>query len=197
MHIQTITWQAMLALLGMTWGMAMAQPSTLLLDDFSSQNGMSKLGTEWVGFTDRVMGGLSDIDAGYIQTDHGPAVKMSGSVRLENNGGFIQLRLPLNARGGNADWSGYASVRLEVRGQPGAYYLHLRTQDNRRPWHYYAAPIDLNDQWQTVEIPLSAFEPQGTRQPLDLTAARSIALVAYGERFEADIELRRLELIGR
>jgi len=174
----------------------MAEDQNLLLDDFSTRDGVSSFGTQWVGFTDRVMGGRSDLNVSYIDTDVGPAVQMTGRVRLENNGGFIQIRLPLQDRKGPADISGYTAIRLEVQGQPGAYYLHLRTRDNRRPWHYYSAPVPVTDQWQTLDIPINDFQAQGTRAALDLSQAESIAVVAYGEAFDADIQVRRIELIA-
>lgn len=174
----------------------MADTKNLLLDDFNSANGRSSLGTFWRGFTDRVMGGISDLSAHYSETDQGAAIRMTGSVRLENNGGFIQLRLPLNDSNAVLDISGFDALQLIARGQPGAYYIHLRTQENRRPWHYYAAAVEVTPDWQTIHLPLDEFQPRGTRQALDLTRARSIAIVAYGERFEADIEIAQMTLIG-
>ena len=170
--------------------------SKLLLDDFSSTDGRAALGTQWQGFTDRVMGGRSDLSAGYVDTDHGMALRMTGSVRLENNGGFIQLRLPLDAQGQAVDISNYKAVQMTVRGQPGAYYLHLRTEDNRRPWHYYSARFEVTPEWQTVRLPFSAFQAQGERSSLDLSRARSIAVVGYGERFEAEIEVAEIALVA-
>lgn len=190
-------WMSVLMLiLMMITESGMAESRTLLLDDFSSANGRSSLGTVWQGFTDRVMGGISDLSADYVETDRGNAVRMTGSVRLENNGGFIQLRLPLSASNASLDISQFDGLRLIARGQPGAYYIHLRTLDNRRPWHYYAAPFEVDANWQSIVLPLQEFEGRGTRRPLDLTRAGSIAIVAYGERFQPHIEVLRIELIG-
>lgn len=163
-----------------------------LIDDFSDQR--SALGTEWQGFTDRVMGGRSDMQAGYRQIDGRTVLGMRGQVRLDNNGGFIQARLPLDARGDSFDASSFAGLRIEVRAlKPGAYYLHLRTADTRRPWAYYRARLDLGEGWTTLAVPWSAFEPQSLNRPLDPTRLRSLAVVAYGEAFEADIEVARIE----
>ena len=113
----------------------------LLLDDFTDQGGLSSFGTRWNGFTDRVMGGRSEMQAGVVETDGGPALRMRGSVRLDNNGGFIQVRLPLEVDGGTLDASDFDGVALEVRGAPGPYFIHLRTPDCRRPWQYYRAEL--------------------------------------------------------
>ncbi len=160
----------------------------MLIDDFSSER--SALGTAWQGFTDRVMGGLSDMQAGYRQDDGETVLAMAGQVRLENNGGFIQVRLPLEARGGLFDATGFDGLQVKARAlKPGAYYLHLRTADTRRPWAYYRARLDLDSGWSTVELDWSDFEPRSLSRPLDASRLRSLAVVAYGEAFQAEVEV--------
>ncbi len=168
----------------------------MLIDDFSHQQ--SVLGTRWQGFTDRVMGGQSDLQAGYREVDGSAALAMSGQVRLENNGGFIQVRLPLDPRGGLFDASEYAGFRVRARAlKPGAYYLHLRTADTRRPWAYYRARLELTEHWADIEVPWAAFEPRSLNRPLDFARLRSVAVVAYGEAFDADLELSELAWMAR
>ncbi len=168
----------------------------MLIDDFSGER--SALGSSWQGFTDRVMGGLSDMQAGYREVDGSTVLAMSGQVRLENNGGFIQVRLPLDARGQLFDASAHAGLRVNARAlKPGAYYLHLRTADTRRPWAYYRARLELTDQWGDIDIPWSAFEGRSLNRPLDTSRLRSVAVVAYGEAFEADLEVRRLAWLAQ
>ncbi len=36
----------------------------MILDDFAGTDGISRIGIQWQGFTERVMGGRSDIRAG-------------------------------------------------------------------------------------------------------------------------------------
>lgn len=177
--------------------LVMSNEASLLIDDFSTADGHSALGTSWQGFTDRVMGGLSDMQAGYRQVDGQTVLALSGQVRLENNGGFIQVRLPLEPRGRDFDASGFQSIRIEARAlRPGSYYLHLRTADTKRPWSYYRAGLDLSAEWATIELPFAAFEGRSLVRPLDTARLRSVALVAYGEAFEADVELQRIELVA-
>jgi hypothetical protein len=173
---------------------AMAAEAPRLLDDFADASGRSALGTRWQGFSDRVMGGLSDLQAGYVDEAGEQHLQMSGRVRLENNGGFIQVRLPLAVDGGDFDASAYRTLRIEVRGAPGAYWVHLRSADTRLPWAYYRAPVPVTGTWQVIDLPLDRFEAVATARVLDLRRLRSVALVAYGEAFEADISLKRLEL---
>lgn len=169
----------------------------LLLDDFQTTDGRSAYGTSWQGFTDRVMGGRSDLQAGYIETDRGPAVRMEGTVRLDNNGGFVQIRLPLADDRQPLDASGMSGFVVEARGAPGPYYLHLRTTDTRRPWAYYRAPLKVTGDWQTIEVPLAAFEAVSTRRPMDASRLMSVGLVAYGEEFDARLDVRHFALKAR
>ncbi len=166
----------------------------LLIDDFSSADGRSALGTSWQGFTDRVMGGRSDMQAGYQRDADQTYLKLQGQVRLENNGGFIQVRLPLSKDGSGMDARPWAGITVRVRGQPGPYYVHLRSADTRRPWQYYSARIDVTPEWQAQFIAFSSFEPQDLSRPLDLAELRSLGIVAYGEDFAAEIDVARIEL---
>jgi len=167
----------------------------LLLDDFRSLDGQATLGTSWEGFTDRVMGGVSDMEVGYAEGEEGPVLRMRGQVRLENNGGFIQVRLPLTDSRERFDASDYSGFAVTVRGQPGQYFLHLRCNTTRRVWQYFAAPLAVSEDWQRVVVPFSAFTAQYLSEPLDVSTLRSVAVVAYGEAFEADIEVSRIELV--
>jgi len=165
----------------------------LLIDDFESADGVSCLGTAWQGFTDRVMGGRSDLQVVYRPDDQG-ILSLRGEVRLENKGGFIQVRLPLTENG-SVDASPWDAIRLRVRAAPGPYFIHLRTRDTRQPWAYYRASIPVSERWQTVDIPFAQFQPKNLRARLDLTHLRSLGLVAYGERFNAQLDVAQLEFV--
>lgn len=175
--------------------LAMAEPNKRLLDDFSQADGKSAIGTRWEGFTDRVMGGLSNMDAGIVETDRGNALRMAGSVRLENNGGFIQVRLPLASGRNTLDASNYDTVEITVRGTPGAYYLHVRTPDSSRPWQYYRAALPVTGEWATRRIGFDAFDGKSIAGQPDFSRLSSIAVVAYGKAFDAEIEIARLGLV--
>lgn len=174
-------------------GMAAAQP--LLLDDFSGTDGVSVFGTRWQGFTDRVMGGRSEIQAGYREHDGGHALYMQGPVRLENNGGFIQVRLPLGANREGFDASAYAGVAITLRGRPGPYFLHIRNHETQRVWQYYRAALEVDEHWQRLVVSFADFDSEHLRGALDTRQLRSLAIVAYGEAFEAELEISRLELV--
>lgn len=172
----------------------MAESAALLIDDFKRDD--ASLAGEWRAFTDRVMGGISDMDAGLVDTDRGPALRIAGSVRLENNGGFIQARRSLAADGGTLDAAGYDAIRVLVRGRPGAYYLHLRTPQTRRPWQYFRAELPVDEEWRERTIPFEAFTGKSIGASPDFSRLRSLAVVAYGEAFDAELEVARLELVA-
>lgn len=168
---------------------------TLLIDDFQSGDGQASFGTRWAGFSDRVMGGLSDMNLAYQRLpDDRLSLRLQGQVRLENNGGFIQARLPLEKDGKRFDASDWQGIRITARAQPGAYYIHLRTRATWLPWQYYGAriPINSSQEWMTMDIPFSAFQGESTRRGLDVSSLKSIGVVAYGEAFDADIEVIEL-----
>lgn len=174
-------------------GLLAATPAAALtIEDFSTP-GTSRLGTSWEGFTDRVMGGRSTIDAGFVRDGDATALRMSGTVSLENNGGFVQVRLPL-ARSGGLDASGYRGVAVVARGVPGSYYLHVRTGATRLPWQYYAAPIPVTREWTRHEIPFSEFNGESIVRGINLQDLRSLAIVAAKDEFQADIQVSLIEL---
>ena len=165
--------------------------AVMLIDDFSTET--SRLGTSWEGFTDRVMGGVSDMRVLRASDTGGNYVRMRGNVSTRNNGGFIQIRLKLTS-GGVFDGSSYNGLRVEVRGRGSGYYIFLRTSNTVLPWKFYKAAIPVTGDWQTVDIPWSAFEPGDFGRVGKLRTHRltSVALVAYGKDFEAEVDLREL-----
>ena len=176
-------------------GEAVAEGGYLLLDDFSAPRPV--VGIEWEGFTDRVMGGVSEMSSGIVAPEGTPLLRLRGSVSLENRGGFIQVRLKLAARPAVFDASRYSGVRLTLRGEGGeGYYLFARTRQTRLPWKYYSAPLPVTKEWRTVEVPWSAFEGgkygrTGEFRPGDLL---SLALTAAFREFEPLLEVREIGL---
>ncbi len=167
--------------------------SPFLLDDFSSPR--SRLGSAWEGFTDRVMGGQSDMKVG-IESEGGiPHLAMSGQVSLKNNGGFIQARLLLQPDGKAVfDARGYTGIRLLARVSSEGYYVFLRTSRNLFPWSFYMAPLPVTEDWQEVLVPFTRFTKGdfGAFFDLDLSQLASVAVLAYKRELSARIELREI-----
>jgi hypothetical protein len=165
----------------------------LLIDDFSRPDGCSALGTRWQGLSDQVMGGLSELQTGVREEGGARVMNLRGRIRLENRGGFIQVRLALDPEDRALDASAWSGIRLRVRGRPGPYYLHLRTRHNWMPWQHYRAPLEVGAQWSDQFVPFSAFEGKATMRGLDLGGLKSVAVAAYGAAFDADIDVARIE----
>ena len=79
------------------------------------------------------MGGISEASISYSVKDGCYSLRMTGNVRLENDGGFIQAALDLTSLGDTSDASGFSGVRIVVRGNGEKDSVHLRTPDNVRP----------------------------------------------------------------
>lgn len=167
-----------------------------ILDDFSSQTTTSTLGTAWEFFTDDVMGGKSTGAIAFEETESEQYLRMTGILSLENNGGFVQARLPLTGRG-TFDASEYEGIRLRVRGKPGSYYVFANSAKTRFPWQYFEHPLPVTEEWQTVEIPFAGFEAKNFMLgggKLDSHKLKSIGIVAAFEEFEVDIMVSHAEL---
>jgi hypothetical protein len=171
----------------------MQAPSALLIDDFSGEQGTSSIGTEWRLFTDRVMGGVSDATSSLETIEGRRCLRLRGRVSLKNNGGFIQVALPLAQGGRPIDASEFKGVRAWVRGNGKTYHIHLRTAQTGRPWQYFGAAFDSTPLWRPVDLPFDGFKPENLQAKLDSRGLERIAVVAIGEEFEADVAVSRLE----
>ncbi len=169
-----------------------AQGDEMLIDDFKSGDLTSKLGTRWRAVSDRVMGGVSEASVAYDRIADRSCLRVTGAVRLENDGGFIQAALDLAPPGETLDGSSYTGVRLVVRGNGETYSVHLRTPDNVRPWQSYRAQFVASPEWNTVDLPFAGFTPHRLEAPLDATRLRRIGLVAIGRAFFADLAVASL-----
>jgi hypothetical protein len=163
----------------------------LLLDDFSRDADVR--GSLWRAFSDRVMGGISNVVAGFEVVRGRRALRMRGEVSLERNGGFVQVARPFGR--GALDARQYGGIELTVCGSVGSYFVHLRTTDCRAPWQYYAASLPVSAAWNTITIPWSAFAPAALRARMNVAALERIGVVAAQAEFTADIALARLALV--
>jgi hypothetical protein len=151
-------------------------------------------GTAWRSFSDRVMGRISREQATLTTIAGQRCVRLQGEVRLENNGGFVQIALGLEVRGEPLDARAYSGVLLIVWGNGEEYLVHLRTRDTQRPWQLYRAPFVAGPAWQTVELPFTAFRPERLAEPLDRGSLTRLDVVAYGRRFVADVAVAHVAL---
>jgi hypothetical protein len=171
-------------------------PSNRVLDDFSCGDGEVALGTRWHGFSDRVMGGVSRENVALTRIHGRRCLRLTGDVRLDNDGGFIQMALDLAPDGATLDASSYLGLLLEIWGNGESYGLHLRTVDCVRSWQSYRAGFVAEPRWREIKLPFHGFAPHRLTARLDICRLRRLGLVAIGRPFEADLAIASLSLYG-
>ncbi len=165
-------------------GQAMADT---MFEDFSGD-----VATRWDYVADGVMGGVSSGRAEIRGTGADAVLRLQGTVSTENNGGFIQVRQrfsdpwPQTAQG----------LSLRVKGNGETYYVFLKTPGLSRVWYSYRASFIASDRWQTVRLPFSGFTPSHSGMPQSFAPAsvNSIAIVAYGSDYQADVSVDRIDI---
>ena len=123
--------------------------SMKVLHSFNSSSDKSA----WFAQNDPVMGGHSTGQAEIA----GETLRFSGKLSLENNGGFAQIYTPVK----DGDFSAYAQVRLNIKGDGRRYQFRLHSDARFRgsPVAYRAEfPTEAN-QWTEVTLPFSNFIP--------------------------------------
>jgi len=166
----------------------------LVLSDFSGAEPYVLPDAGWRGFSDRVMGGVSD--ASFEQTTIGGknCVRLSGRVTRESNGGFIQMAMYFGRGNAELDGSAYAGIELLVFGNNENYNVHVRTADCGWYDDSYRYTFFAKDTWQTVRIPWEEFQPNSVKVPLNSSLINRIAILGWMREFQADIALARIAL---
>ena len=170
-----------------------AQDNEMLIDDFSKKNFISAVGTSWVGVTDKVMGGISEVKIETTTIDQRRCLHLTGNVHVENNGGFIQAALNLSKDNKLFDASLFSGIRLTAYGNNEDYSIHLRTPDNNQPWQSYRAHFMAKSMWHVIELPFESFKPYRLETKLDTKRLKRIGLVAIGRPFSADLAISNIE----
>lgn len=146
----------------------------------------------WRLVSDGVMGGVSRGELVREDRLGEPCLGFRGQVSTENNGGFLQIALDVDADALAArDQEG---IRLVVSGNGEPYNLHLRTANLWLPWQSYRATFETVSEWREVRLPFSDFTPYKTGAKLDVGRLRRIGIVAIGRDFGADICVKDVAL---
>lgn len=160
-----------------------------LIDDMAAPQPVAATGARWEALSDRVMGGVSTPVMTRETVAGRPAQRLTGRVRLENNGGFLQMALDLDPGRRPVDASDWRGLRLSALGNGETYGLHLRTTDIARPWQSYRASFTAGPAWRTLYLPFESFAPHRIDAPLAVTRLTRLGLVAIGRAFDADLAL--------
>ena len=122
--------------------------STRTIFDFADQGQVD----QWVAVNDNVMGGLSD---GVASACKDSCLLFSGSISLENNGGFSSIRT-LSADFGLA---GYTGIAIRVKGDGRSYQFRLRRDRNIDGVAFKQEFSTIADTWVEIKLPFDAFLP--------------------------------------
>jgi NADH dehydrogenase [ubiquinone] 1 alpha subcomplex assembly factor 1 len=107
---------------------------------------------EWQAVNDGVMGGISD---GRFRMTAQKTLEFSGTLSLENNGGFASIRTKPAELGLNAG----DTIVVRVKGDGREFVLNLYTKSRRMAFSYRAPLPTTKDEWTEVKVPLADFIP--------------------------------------
>ena len=130
---------------------------------------------EWVSVNDNVMGGISK---GEVLLGYDDKLIFSGSISLENNGGFASI-LNLSR---DFDMSGYEGLRIRVKGDGRIYQFRLST-DNNKGVAFKNTFQTKTDSWIEIDFPFSSFQPSyrgrilDNVSPLDVSEIRKMGFL--------------------
>lgn len=120
-------------------------PSSLIFD-FDKNSDLSN----WFVMDDVVMGGRSSGNMALNEEGH---AEYSGSVSLENNGGFSSLRYRFEAMEVNPK----QKLMMRIKGDGKRYQIRVKT--NASDYYSYIGYIETSGAWETVEVQLKSLYP--------------------------------------
>ena len=164
----------------------------LIIDDRSSADFNSNLGSKWRLVTDDVMGGLSEGNLTLDNYKGRDCLRMRGDVTTENNGGFVQIALSLSDKE-PFDATAYTGIEFDVSGNNESYNVHFRTDSLWFPWQSYRYSFTTSPDWQTHRMPFSSLAPYKTTQAFSPNKIIRIGMVAIGREFKADLCLASIK----
>lgn len=143
----------------------------------------------WLVISDQVMGGVSTAALHQNQRQNSSCSCLVGRTSLDNNGGFVQMRLDIEP-----DWlrADYRGVFIELYGTAHDYNLHVKTNQLTRPWQSFRCTLAVEPQWTRFIVPYAQLQAHRTDAELQPAAIRSVAVVAIGEEFDVDVCVQRL-----
>ena len=118
----------------------------MVIIDFSENTDLS----EWYVVNDIVMGGQSRSS---LTIDADGNALFSGTVSLDNNGGFCSVRHEFK----RIDTKGFEKIVFHVKGDGKRYQVRIRA--NKNDYYSYIAYFFTSGEWQTIEIPLKEMYP--------------------------------------
>jgi len=113
---------------------------------------------DWRIVNDGVMGGVSQAE---VEKSSQGTLVFSGTVRLENNGGFASVRRSFEPQ----NITGHKTIKLRIKGDGTTYQFRLKSTQEQR--YSYVHEFQTTGHWEDLELPLSDFQPRFRGQMLD------------------------------
>ena len=133
----------------------MSEDKPHILFDFTGADAAK----EWQAVNDGVMGGVSE---GKFKITDKKTLEFSGTLSLENNGGFASVRSKAKKLGlVKGD-----TIVAKVRGDGREYNLNLYLNKPLMAFSYRATVQTKKDEWIEVKVPLDKFEATSFGRPV-------------------------------
>jgi len=129
--------------------------TTLVLYDFEKEDTLEG----WYVVNDGVMGGLSK---GTLTTNKKGNAVFTGSVSLDNNGGFTSIRYNFEP----AEVSAFTTVKLRIKGDGKRYQFRVKSFSDER--HSYINYFQTSGEWEVIELSLKDLYPSFRGQRLQM-----------------------------
>ena len=128
--------------------------SSMIIFDFTAQSDIQ----DWLVTDDSVMGGES---SGTFKLNADGFGVFSGSVSLENNGGFSSVRYRFD----KLKIKGYDKIGIKLRGDGKRYQFRIKS--NSGDYYSYISTFSTSGEWQEIEIPIKDMYPSFRGRKLD------------------------------
>jgi NADH dehydrogenase [ubiquinone] 1 alpha subcomplex assembly factor 1 len=113
----------------------------------------------WNVVDDGVMGGLS---AGSFRINESGNGVFTGTVSLENNGGFSSLRYFFS----QLETDNHSKFIIQLKGDGKNYQFRVKSQVNE--YYAYISDFKTTGDWQTIEIPFGILSPSFRGRTLNM-----------------------------
>jgi len=163
-----------------------------VISDFRSGEPLSDVPGKWSGYSDRVMGGVSDAKFEPDVIDGLGCIRLRGRVTRDSGGGFIQMARYMGEGRSGFDASAYKGLEVMVYGNDEDYNIHIRTGDVRWYEQSYRATFKAKPAWQIIRLDWSDFVPNEIDAPIRTGALQRIGLLGWMREFQADLALARM-----
>ena len=118
----------------------------------------------WQIVNDGVMGGRSSSQAEIVNTDSGEAaMRFSGNLSLENNGGFASVR---SRPSGSLGLDAGETIVLRVKGDGRRYTFNLYTPGRRTAFSFQMGFDTQAGQWTEIKLPVDEFVAHSFGRPM-------------------------------